>query len=86
MWRIIFNKFIQSRDSYRLDPTSIQEQEFAVCRTLPVLESDNVFAHCLKWYFSISFSAKMVGLFDFLFVLPNICDAWLSQINILESE
>jgi len=46
-------------------PLSIQEQKYAVYRSLPVLKSGTVFADCLKCHFSISFSEEMVGLFDF---------------------
>jgi len=39
---------MQGRDGYQLDPaTSIQEQKYAVYRTLPGLKSDTVFAKCL---------------------------------------
>jgi len=60
---------MQGRDSYQLNPTIyIQEQNYAVRYTLPVLKSGTAFADCLN-HFSISFSEEMVGLFDFLFVL-----------------
>jgi len=36
--------------------TSIQEQKYAVFRTLPVLKSGTVFVHRLKCHFLISFS------------------------------
>jgi len=60
---------MQGRDSYRLNPaTSIQEQKYAVYRTLPVLKSGTVFADCLKCHFSLLFPGEMVGSFYFLFV------------------
>jgi len=56
---------MHGRGSYHLDPaTSIQEQKFAVYRSL---KSGTVFADSLKRHFSISFSEEMVGLFDFIF-------------------
>jgi len=60
---------MQGRDSCRLDRAAfIQEQKYAVYRTLPVLKSGTVFADCLKCHYSISFFDEMVGMFDFLFV------------------
>jgi len=60
---------MQGRDSYRLDPaTSIQEQKYAVYRTLPVLKTGTVFADSLNnSTFQFSFQ-DMVRLLDFLFV------------------
>jgi len=67
-----FNR-VGTRDSYRLDSTtSIQEQKYAVYRTLPVLKSGTVLADCLKCHFLILFSEEMVGLFDFLFVRTSV--------------
>jgi len=60
---------MQGSDSYRPElTTSIQEQKYTVYRTLPDLKCRAVFADCLKYHFSISFSEEIVGLFDFLFV------------------
>jgi len=59
--------------SYRFDPaTSIQEQKYTVYSTLPVLKSGTVFAECLKWHFSISFSEEMVGFFPFFLYVGHI--------------
>jgi len=51
-----------------------EREEYAVYRTLPVLKSGTVFAGCLKYHFSISFSEEMVGLVDFLFVGRSFLD------------
>jgi len=68
-WGIFFNRCVQGRDSYRLDPAiSIQEQNYPVYRTLPVFKSGTVFADCLKCHFLIPFSEDMVGFYDFHFV------------------
>jgi len=47
---------------------SIQEQKYAVYRTLPDLKSGAVFADCYKIVLSILSSEEMVVLFDFIFV------------------
>jgi len=67
---------MQGRDIYRLDPaTSIQEQKYAVYRTLSILKRGAVFDDCLKCHCSISFFEEMVGLFDFHFVPRSCLDA-----------
>jgi len=45
--------------------TYIQEQKYAVYRTLPDLKSGTIFADCFKCHFSTLFTKEMVGLFDF---------------------
>jgi len=57
---------MQGRDSCLVDPAnSIQQRKYAVYRTLSFLKSGTVFADCLKWQFSISFSEKMISLYEF---------------------